>query len=300
MSFDNNLIDRFVEHLRFSEGKSKNTLMAYASDLRTFGDPKKPISLKNIDEKWLNGELQRFAKENLSARSQARRLSSLRMFFKWLENIGEVEQNISAFLPSPKLPKSLPKALSQKELVDILKAIPTEDEAGLRERLVVELLYGCGLRVSELCGLTVADIQAAQGQFIAVKGKGDKTRLVPIPAKTMQLVEHFMATARRKWAPRRDVAWLFPAGQAGKPMSRQAVFLMCKQAGNRVGIDLSPHTLRHSFATHLLENNADLRSVQLLLGHADLNTTQIYTKVTQTRLSKVMAAKHPLALNREK
>ncbi len=228
-----------------------------------------------------------------SPRSNARRLSALRQFYGYALQKGWIENNPTQDIPAPKLPQSLPKALTTTQVEQLLAAPLGHSPAEVRLRLILFLLYASGMRVSEMAGLTLHDVQQAEGPWLLVTGKGSKTRPVPLGPIGQEMLATYLREARSRLRGAQG-PWLL-AGPSGKrPLTRNRIFQLVQEAGQRVGVKVAPHHLRHTFATHLLEGNADLRSVQLMLGHASLNTTQIYTKLNTQRLKSALDNHHPL------
>ncbi|HEY5976155.1 MAG TPA: site-specific tyrosine recombinase XerD, partial [Geobacteraceae bacterium] len=239
------------------------------------------------------GFITRQKEDGLSPRSRARTLSAIRMFHRFLQVENYATVNPTAIIESPRLVAKLPSVLGGREVEALLAAPTGQEPIEVRDRAMLELLYATGLRVSELVSLRVAGINLAAGYLLTV-GKGEKERLVPMGDAARQFLQEYNGTARLQLARGESSPYLF-LSRLGKPMSRQAFWNIIKKRARQAGIrqSISPHTLRHSFATHLLENGADLRSVQLMLGHADLSTTQIYTHVTRERLKRLHQQYHP-------
>lgn len=289
-------IDRFVDALWLERGLSDNTLMAYRRDLAQF-------------EAWLTAsdagalidasgaELQAFLGDRLRAgaspRSAARFLSSVRSFYRWALREGLVSEDPSLLLESPKQGRPLPKSLSEQDVERLLNAPDLETDIEFRDRTMLELLYACGLRVSELTQLRVAQVSLNQG-VVRVTGKGSKERLIPMGEEALVWLQRYMVGARVSLTHGQASDVLFPSNR-GTAMTRQTFWYRIKLYAQRAGIQvtISPHTLRHAFATHLLNHGADLRVVQMLLGHSDLSTTQIYTHVAKQRLQEMHARHHP-------
>jgi len=286
--------DAFLEMLAAERGAARNTIAAYASDLEDFATHARqhglaaPEAGPEVVQSYLRG----LAAAGLSARTAARRLSALRQFFKFLAREGVREDDPTELSESPRLPASLPKALAEEDVERLIAgAAALPGHRGPLAVALVELLYVSGLRVSELVSLGAGALRA-DAPLIAVLGKGAKERLVPISARARE------AALAARGTPKKPSRWLFPSRAAGGHITRQAVGVVLKDAAIAAGLDperVSPHVLRHSFATHLLGRGADLRSLQLLLGHADIATTQIYTKVLEERLRKLVEEHHPLA-----
>ena len=283
-------VEAFLEMLAAERGAARNTLSAYASDMADFAGFLAPARPADATPEAIAGYLAHLSSAGLSARTAARRLSALRQFFRFLAQEGMRADDPTLLTVSPKLPASLPKALTEAEVAALIEgAASLPPPQGPRAAALIELLYASGLRASECASLPVSALRA-EGLMVAVRGKGGKERLVPIPPRARAAAE----AARAAKHPSR---FLFPSRAASGHLTRQGMALLLKQAALAAGLDpqrVSPHVLRHSFATHLLARGADLRSLQLLLGHADIATTQIYTRVLQERLAQAVA-KHPLA-----
>lgn len=289
------MIESFLEKLTVSDGLSHNTTLAYKRDVLDF---KNFIESKKMDlsPEAIRNYLVSLSEKNLSERTQARRLSALKHFFKFAVERDLTNQDPTQGVEMPKLPKSLPKALSAKEM-EALLTLDRESDApdALRQRAIIEVLYSTGIRVTELATLKVGDLEGTPNQTLRVTGKGDKQRMVPLGLKAYETLKKYLEKARPKFDGTSHSQWMFPSRQ-GRPLTRQRLFQIVRLAGERCGIDLSPHQLRHTFATHLLENDADLRAVQMMLGHSDLSTTQVYTQVVEDRLRDVVEEKHPLQM----
>ena len=234
-------------------------------------------------------------KEGLSSRSIARHLSTLRGFYGYLSGLGILTADPTEFLTSPKQWKSIPKFLNSHQLEKLLSAADLENPLGQRNRAMLELLYATGVRVSELCGIEISDLNQELG-ILRVTGKGNKQRLVPVGKQALAYVRDYQSSGRPMILKGKASRYLFVTSR-GSSMTRQMFWTAIRETGKRAGIfqGLSPHVLRHSFATHLLENGADLRSVQTMLGHADIGTTEIYTHVVRGRLRRVVDDHHPRA-----
>jgi integrase/recombinase XerD len=251
------------------------------------------FSLTDFDQYQVHAYLGHRYDQGLSERSTARFLSSLRAFLKWCQENNYRKDDPISLIQNPKLPKSLPKALTEKQVDALLDApIPDEDPIQMRDKAMLELLYASGLRVTELTGLHLNQISLQQG-VIRVIGKGNKERLVPMGENAIEWIERFMRQGRGMLLKQSSDV-LFPSSR-GVQMTRQTFWHRIKFYAKKAGIkaELSPHTLRHAFATHLLNNGADLRVVQMLLGHSDLSTTQIYTHIATERLQKLVTQHHP-------
>ncbi|QWV91816.1 site-specific tyrosine recombinase XerD [Geomonas oryzisoli] len=286
-------LDLFLNYLVVEKGAAANTVAAYSRDLTRYlaylGD-REPNQVRPSDVTGYMGDLKG---NGISPRSRARALSALRMLHRFLVREGYCEVNPTSIVEAPKGLQKLPNVLSSRE-VEALLASPLDTGAiELRDKAMLELLYATGLRVSELVGLKIGDVNIDAGYLMTI-GKGDKERLIPMGESACQAVGEYLEQARQELLKQKSSSLLF-LSRLGAGMTRQAFWNIIKkralQAGVRSGI--SPHTLRHSFATHLLENGADLRSVQIMLGHADLSTTQIYTHVTRERLKRLHEKVHP-------
>ncbi len=288
------LADQFIHHLRVEKGLAKNTIESYSRDLlRYFAFLEKsrllPLKASQIDIMEYVSSLA----GSLSIRSIARNLSSLKVFYRFLMSDGKIQTNPARLISNPKLPRRLPGVLSGEEVERLLAAPDAQATRGMRDRAMLELLYASGLRVSELVGLRVAGINLEAG-WVRTLGKGSKERMVPMGSKAQQSLKEYLAYSRPSLLKKRSSSYLFVTSRA-KPMSRQAFWKIIKRCTRRAGIskEISPHSLRHSFASHLLEHGADLRSVQIMLGHSDISTTQIYTHVTRERLKQIHEKYHP-------
>jgi integrase/recombinase XerD len=293
---DQSLIERFADALWLERGLSRNTLSAYQSDLRKLalwlrGNQK--ISLLQAQRADLLTYLAGLVQDGRKPRSTARLLSCLRQFYQFALREGWLTADPSARIDAPKIGRPLPKSLTESEVEGLLVAPDIEDPEGLRDRAMLELLYATGLRVSELVGLQTQQVSLTQG-VIRVLGKGGKERLVPMGDEAQSWLERFSREGRTALLGVRFCLHLFPT-RRGQGMTRQAFWYRIKKHARTAGISktISPHTLRHAFATHLLNHGADLRVVQLLLGHSDLSTTQIYTHVARERLQQLHANHHP-------
>jgi integrase/recombinase XerD len=289
------IIDRFLDQIWAERGLSRATLGSYGADLRGLANwlETRELTLEQAGQADLLGYLGHRLGQGGKPRSAARLVSSLRQFYGWLsrEQPGRVDP--AADLSPPKLPRSLPKALSESEVEALLRAPDPDTALGLRDKAMLELLYASGLRVSELVGLPAAALSLAQG-VVRIFGKGRKERLVPLGDEAQHWIERYLAGARAELLGGRQSAALFVT-RRGEGMTRQAFWSLIKRYALLSGVraTLSPHSLRHSFATHLLNHGADLRVVQLLLGHSDLSTTQIYTLVAREGLKRLHAQHHP-------
>ncbi len=295
---DQHAIAAFLDRAWAESGLSRLTLDSYRRDLEGLARwlAVTGRGLSGVDRQVLFDYLAARTGEGYAARSNARLLSSLRAFFGQQLRLGQRDNDPTALLDLPKLGRSLPKALSESEVEALLKAPDIETPAGLRDRAMVELMYATGLRVSELVNLPATGVNLRQG-VLRVMGKGSKERLVPLGEEAQHWLERYLAEARPVLAGGRAVAPLFP-GREGGALSRQQFWNVVKRLAGLAGIDparVSPHGLRHSFATHLLNHGADLRALQMLLGHSSLSTTQIYTLVAREGLKRLHQQHHPRA-----
>jgi integrase/recombinase XerD len=291
---DNSQLDTFIDHLWLEDGLSKNTLESYRTDLKQFSAwlVKQKVQLTNANQANIQQYLAvKFPQSK--PRSIGRLIASLRRFYRYClrENLIEVDPTLQ--IESPKLPRSLPKSLNEQEVEDLLNAPDTTQAIGLRDRAMLELLYASGLRVSELVTVTVNEVSTQDG-VVRVTGKGSKTRLVPMGEEAADWIARYIKYARPEILQKKMSDALFVTTRAGA-MTRQAFWYLIKRYALQAGIHkpMSPHVLRHAFATHLLNHGADLRVVQMLLGHSDISTTQIYTHVARERLKKLHSAHHP-------
>ena len=296
------LIASFMNYIKVEKGLAPNTLAAYNRDLRKFAGfaEKRGLSLEAINRDHVVDFLGDLYRQGLDSRTVARNLVSLRNIFRFALAEDALSADPTLNLESPKVRRSLPVYLRMEDVDRLLNQPDPSTPRGLRDRAILEVLYSTGLRVSELVNLKVSDLEMRMGCLRCI-GKGDKERLVPVGRKALAVVQAYLEKSRPVLlrAPRdagKAVPWLF-VNRFGNRLSRIAVWRMLAAYGRRAGIRtrLSPHKLRHSFATHLLERGADLRSVQLMLGHADISTTQIYTHVMEERLKQVYKAHHPRA-----
>ncbi len=289
------LINRYLNSLWVEKGLSDHSIDAYRRDLQRFHAwlAARNESLEAASPASVQAYLGYCLDTGLSTRSVARLLSSLRGLYRWLIRENLAQSDPLALIQSPRMGRPLPKTLSEHDVDRLLAAPDLTTALGLRDRAMLELLYACGLRVSELVGLTLSQVNTRQG-VVRVFGKGGKERLVPMGEAAQQWLERFLREGRGELLGGRLSDVLFPS-RRGEMMTRQAFWYRIKQLVVTAGISapLSPHTLRHAFATHLLNHGADLRVVQLLLGHSDLSTTQIYTHVARERLHQLHARHHP-------
>jgi integrase/recombinase XerD len=288
------LADLFINHLRIERGLADNTIQSYSRDLIRFLGylDTKGVSPVNATRKDITGYIESL-EGALSLRSITRGISALKMFFRFLINSGKITESPARLLESIKLPRRLPGVLSGAEVDLLLEQPVSSDNMGLRDKAMLELLYATGLRVSELTGLKLANINLEAG-YVRTIGKGSKERMVPMGDKAKQALKAYIYDARAALLGGRNSNTLFISSRK-KQMSRQGFWKIIVKYGIMAGITkrITPHSLRHSFASHLLEGGADLRSVQVMLGHADISTTQIYTHVSRERLKEVHEKYHP-------
>lgn len=293
-------IEAFLEMMAAERGAARNTLLAYAADLQDFAAfcAEAGVAPDRAETVTLRAYLGRLHAQGLASRTAARRLSALRQFHRFLLQEGVRTDDPTVTLEAGRPGRRLPKVLSEEEVVRLLaaaRALPGRE--GLRATALVELLYATGLRVSELITLPRAAFRPG-AEAIVVRGKGGKDRLVPVGAPARAAVEAWLAAEEAPRKGRPAPRWLFPSHAAAGHLTRQRLAQILKEIALAAGIDperVSPHVLRHAFATHLLAHGADLRSLQAMLGHADIATTEIYTHVAPGRLERVVAAHHPLA-----
>lgn len=293
---DAGVIAAFLDAIWAENGLSQSTLGSYRRDLEGFARWRGGSGggLAGAGRDGLFQYLATRAGQQYSPRSNARLLSSLRAFYAWRVRHGERADDPTALLDPPRLPRSLPKALTESQIEALLRAPDVDTPLGLRDRAMLELMYACGLRVSELANLPSTAINLRQG-VLRVTGKGSKERLVPLGEEAQYWVERYISDARAELAGMQVLASLFITDK-GLPPSRQHLWQLVKRYAAVAGIDparISPHGLRHSFATHLLNHGADLRALQMLLGHSSLSTTQIYTLVAREQLKQLHAKHHP-------
>jgi len=292
------LLKDYEYYLKNEKGSSKNTIESYLRDLSQYTeflikyhDISKP---KFIEKKHVEGYLKSL-KRQIASKSIARKLTAIKSFHHFLMIEKEVDIDIVKAFASPKIEKTLPQVLSVDEVVSILEQVDKTKPLGRRNAALLELIYGSGLRVSELLDIKMEDIHLNQG-YILVKGKGSKERVVPISDMSVIALKNYMVNSREHLISDQKVKELF-LNQKGERLSRQGFFKLLKKLALDAGVhtECSPHTLRHSFATHLLENGMDLRTLQSLLGHEDISTTQIYTHISQKRIKEIYNEAHPRA-----
>ena len=294
-AIDHPLIDRFLDALWLEKGLSDNTRDAYRSDLALFNGwlQEKGVDLMSVSREAILDHLGWRVDNGYKPRSTARLLSGVRGFYRYLLREKLIAVDPTLQVDMPQLGKPLPKSLSEADVEALLAAPDLSDAIGQRDRAMLEVLYACGLRVTELISLTLEQVNLRQG-VLRIMGKGSKERLVPMGEEAIVWVERYMRDARHELLNGRPSDVLFPS-QRGEQMTRQTFWHRIKHQAKVAGIgkSLSPHTLRHAFATHLLNHGADLRVVQMLLGHSDLSTTQIYTHVARERMKEMHSQHHP-------
>ena len=290
-------VERYLDHLVLAAGRSTNTLLAYRRDLgryvafcakRGVADP------RGVDAQLVSEFLVTLTHEGLSPSSAARCLSAVRNFHRFLLQTGICPQNPARAVKTPRLPRKLPDVLSVRQMKQLLDAPPKDDPYSVRDRAILALLYGCGLRVSEASHLTLDDMDF-ESRFVRVRGKGDRERLVPFGEMTSRALRAYLDGPRRADARGDESPYVF-LSQRTPRLTRMGLWLVVRKAALRVGLaeHVSPHTFRHSFATHLIEAGADLRAVQTMLGHQSVSTTQIYTHLDRAHLRRIHHEFHPL------
>ncbi|MEQ1767654.1 MAG: site-specific tyrosine recombinase XerD [Methylotenera sp.] len=291
---DSSELDSFIDHLWLEDGLSKNTLESYRLDLASFALwlTQQSKSLLTADQ----ADIQQYLAVKFpqsKPRSISRLIASMRRFYRYALRENLIEADPTLQIESPKLPRSLPKSLNEQEVEALLNAPNLNEPAGLRDRAMLELLYACGLRVSELVSVKVTEVSLSDG-VVRITGKGSKTRLVPMGEEAVDWISRYLNEARPAILQKRLCDGLFVTNR-GEAMTRQAFWYLIKRYALLAGISkhMSPHVLRHAFATHLLNHGADLRVVQMLLGHSDISTTQIYTHVARERLKQLHSMHHP-------
>jgi len=296
MAADDTRLDEFCDALWLEDGLSRNTLESYRRDLRLFGawlSSSRARTLPGAERADLLAYLAHKFHHQAKPRSAARLLSSLKRYYQYLLREGRISADPTLEIESPKLPRSLPKSLTEEDVEALLAAPDVDARLGLRDKAMLETLYASGLRVSELVTMNVAQVSQDMG-VVRIMGKGSKERLVPLGEEALSWIRRYLEDARPAILNGKRSDALFITAR-GESMSRQAFWYLIRRYSTRAGLakPISPHTLRHAFATHLLNHGADLRVVQMLLGHADISTTQIYTHVARERLKQLHAKHHP-------
>ena len=295
---DKNLIKHFSDYLRLEQSLSDNTVNAYCHDIELFRefceDKKTTLSITEITHHDIEDFLARLYDLGIAASSQARILSGLKSFYRYLLQEKICESDPTLLVNSPSIGRHIPDVLSYEEIVSMIDCIDLSQQFGHRNKAIIEVMYGCGLRVSEVVSLNISDIYA-KDEFVRVIGKGDKERLVPIGKKTLKELTNYTQGERLHQDIKPKFSDKVFISARGTSLTRQSVFLLVKSLAEKAGIKktISPHTLRHSFATHLLEGGADLRAVQQMLGHSSISTTEIYTHVSDEYLRQVIMEYHP-------
>lgn len=291
------LFTDFLTMLAVNDGLSTNTISAYQKDLQLYQgwwlSELQDFDFKKATRSQLEELMYFLQQKGRKERSNARLLSTLKRFYQWASSFEHIDTDPTALLKSPKLPQSIPTVISEQQVIDLINAPDTTTVLGLRDRAILELMYASGLRVSEVVELPFGQINLSAG-LVQVTGKGSKDRIVPIGEVAIEWLEKYLISSRPALVKQKWVETFF-VSRIGRGMTRQTLWHRVKNLAFAVGIpgNLSPHTLRHAFATHLLNHGADLRTVQLLLGHSDLSTTQIYTHVAKERLHKIHQQHHP-------
>ncbi len=288
------LIREYLSFLQVEKGLAKNSVESYERDLaklRVWAE-KNNFEIVNLTRQDLREWLIDLAGAKLSENSKRRLISALRGFYKFLQFDGHIKKNPAEDLIAPQKGSYLPNFLNQTDIENLLAVPDVATEIGLRDKAILELMYACGLRVSEAVDLKMSDVDVDAG-ILTCMGKGSKTRKVPVGKSAIEWLKNYLVVRRRK--ENIEISHIFVT-VSGRPINRQTIFLFIKEYAEKIGLeDVSPHTLRHSFATHLIQNRADVRSVQQLLGHADISTTQIYTHITDTHLRMTYEKFHPRA-----
>lgn len=289
------LIKQFQDYLLVEKGLSENSIFSYSYDLKKFQNylvraEKNFVEVQTDD---ITNFLKEQKRKKISSRSLARAVAALRQFYKYLKEEKQVSANPAEKIQTPEVKKTLPDFLSLQEIDELFNTIREDDPYELRDKAIFELLYSSGLRISEACNLRLTDVDL-ENMFLTVRGKGGRERLVPFGQKSYNILRKYLETARPQILKERFSDYLF-ISKKGDYLNRKSVWRLLKKYLSRTGIKkiVTPHTFRHSFATHLIENNADLRSVQELLGHIDISTTQIYTHLAKKTLREVHKKFHP-------
>jgi integrase/recombinase XerD len=291
---EDHLLDQFINQLKVEKGLARNTIEAYSHDLIGFFEflARRRVAPTGVHQEDLVSFITE-KRSQLASRSMARCLVSIRMFYRFLVSEGKIASNPARLLGIPKLYQHLPHVLNRDEVEALLSQPDMNTPLGTRDKAIFEILYATGLRVSELIGLTMTNFNLEAG-YIRTMGKGSKERIIPMGSKAIDSLKEYLVSSRHSLLREVPCSYLF-LNCWGRPMTRQGLWKVLKNYALRAGItkNVTPHTLRHSFATHLLEGGADLRSVQVMLGHSDISTTQIYTHVARERLKEVHEKYHP-------
>ncbi len=296
---ENIYIKGYAVYLRLERALSDNTVDAYLHDVKllfSFLESEFPeITLSQVTQEHLRRFLEFIEETGLAAYSQSRVVSGIKSFFSYLMLEKIIETDPSLLLESPRLGKKLPDVLDENEILKLIQSVDLSEPMGQRNRAVFEILYGCGLRVSELVNLKISDLHLRQG-IIAVTGKGNKQRFIPVGDEAQKHLQLYLQTSRIHIPLKKEAENIVFVNRRGGKMSRQMIFLLVKKQAEKAGIrkKVSPHTFRHSFATHLIRHGADLRAVQEMLGHVSISTTEIYTHLNDTDLKQTILRYHPL------
>lgn len=291
-------VNAFINYLAIERGLAKNTLESYGRDLKQFQNYMNDLNLeveKDSNENMIQEYLKSLQTKGRAVSTISRNIAAIKAFYQYLVKENYLENDPSQSLDTPKVEKKLPKILSVHEVEELLKQPEIKSSGGLRDKAMLELLYATGIRVSELIALNISDINLDMG-YVKCYGKGSKNRIVPLGSIAVKAVHDYIIKGRMKVVRTYDEPALFVNHHGGR-LTRQGFWKIIKKYAQEAGItkDITPHTLRHSFATHLLENGADLRSVQEMLGHADISTTQLYTQIVKNPLKEVYDKSHPRA-----
>lgn len=273
------VISQYLEYLELEKGLSQNTIDAYRRDLYHFAENN--LILETVDRLAINNFVRSLKEQKLAPTTIIRKIASLRGFFKWANSMNVIKKNPASTLEQPKIPKRLPKVITIKEIEEILR-----QNLSLLDMVIVELLYSCGLRVSELVNLKINDIDI-NSKYVRCFGKGSKERIIPMGKNAIDSIKKYLPEREFLQKKYNINSKKFLIAESGRYINRQDVYTLINKLGKTINKHISPHTLRHSFATHLLENGADLRVVQELLGHSDVSTTQLYTHISKKRLKDV-------------
>lgn len=293
---EDSILRRYIQYLQLERSYSKNTLDAYRRDLNKlliyYADnciDFKSVTLEEFDK--FAGELR---EEGIKPRSVARILSGVRSFYRFLALEKEIEMDPTELLESPRIGKHLPEVLSVEEIDRIISVIDLSKPEGIRDKAIIEVLYGCGLRISELCNLKISHLYLEE-EYIRVKGKGSKERLVPIEGVAVESLREWLVARMGRKVRSTEEDYVFVSVTRGCRLSRISLFVYIKEYARKAGItkNISPHTFRHSFATHLLEGGANLRAIQMMLGHEDISTTEVYMHIDKTHLRQEILEHHP-------
>lgn len=294
---NHDLVEEFTNYMLVEKGCSRHTLEAYGNDLRQyleFLDSAPGADIMLVTPELIGAFSERLRKKKLSRNSIARKIAAVRSFYKYLARHGEASPDSVENIECVSLRRPLPDTISREEVVRIMEAADTDTPEGIRDRAMLELLYSSGLRISELCGLLASDLDPESG-FLRCRGKGSKTRSVPVGHAAFHWINRYRTEVRPTIT--KSAAGTLFVGRAGKPLRREFCWGVVRRLALEAGIaeKVSPHTLRHSFATHMVENGADLRSVQEMLGHSDIATTEIYTSVSMKQIAETFKRCHPRA-----